>query len=176
MAMLASCASVEPLRTTTFPPVADKPFSIEGRLSARKGTEAVSANFTWRHDPPRDELVVTTPLGQQVAELSGDTQQKRVEMRTADGRVGESPDWSTITERALGYRLPVESLAAWIRGAPQAGTPSTVEPDAAGRASVLRQQGWEIVYTYPDETARVPSRVRASYPDLEVRIVVDRWG
>src|SRR5215831_21301453 len=68
------------------PSAVDAPFTIDGRLSARRGTEAATANFTWRRAPPRDDLVVTTPLGQAVAEISGDRSTARYELRMADGR------------------------------------------------------------------------------------------
>ena len=41
----------------------DEPFAIDGRLSARRGNDAVAVAFAWTHAPPRDEFVVTTPLG-----------------------------------------------------------------------------------------------------------------
>jgi outer membrane lipoprotein LolB len=177
LATLAACAGQnnrEPAAAAQI--AADQPFVIDGRLSARRGADAVTANFTWRHDTPRDELSITTPLGQEVAELHGDTQLGRVEVRTADGRTGESSDWSTMTQQALGYRLPIDGLAAWVRGAPQGTAPYTVEHDAAGRPLLLRQQGWEILYSYPDASTPRASRLRVTYPDLEVRIVIDRWG
>jgi outer membrane lipoprotein LolB len=176
LVLVGACASLSPITPT--PPAdvaAEEAFTIDGRLSARRGTEAVTANFTWRHDAPVDELVVTTPLGQEVAELHGDTRAKRVEVRTADGRTDEAPDWPTLTERALGFRLPIEGLAAWVRGTAPAGAPPTFEYDALGRAVVLRQQGWEIVYSYRDARTRRPSRLRLTYPELEVRLVIDRW-
>jgi len=174
--IVGACASLSPITSTPPADVAtDEAFTIEGRLSARRGTDAVTANFTWRHNAPIDELIVTTPLGQQVADLHGDTRAKRVEVRTADGRTDEAPDWSTLTERALGFRLPIDGLAAWVRGTAPPGAPPTFEYDSAGRAVVVRQQGWEIVYSYPDESTRRPSRLRLTYPELEVRLVIDRW-
>jgi outer membrane lipoprotein LolB len=177
VAALAACASTN--QGPPLPPAriaADEPFVVDGRLAARRGNDAIAANFRWRHETPRDELSITTPLGQEVAELHGDTRAGRVEVRTADGRVGESPDWSTMTERALGYRLPIDGLAAWVRGAPHGSAPHTVEYDAIGRPLLMRQQGWEILYAYPDDASLRPSRLRVVYPDLEVRIVIDRWG
>jgi outer membrane lipoprotein LolB len=150
-------------------------FAIDGRLSARAADQAVAAHFTWTHDPPRDELAVATPLGQTLAELSGNDVEGRVELRLPDGRRDEARDWTTLTSRALGFPLPVSGLASWVRGIPRAGTPHTVEPDAGGRAVVLRQDGWEIVYSYADATARRPSGLRLSYPDVEVRVVIDAW-
>ena len=74
-------------------------------------------------------------------------------------------------------RLPAagRGLAWWVRGAPRAGAPHSVEADGAGRPVVLRQDGWEIVYGYADDAARRPSRLDLACHDLEVRIVIDRW-
>jgi len=153
----------------------DAPFAIDGRLSARHGRDAVSVGFSWMHAPPRDELVVSTPLGQSVAELSGDQSLQRVELRTADGRHEVAADWAALTERALGVALPVEGLAAWAQAAPRANSPHSVEADALGRPEVLRQDGCEIVYAYADDSARRPSGLRVACHELEVRIVIDRW-
>lgn len=174
--LLAACAAVPgvPGRDVTFAP-ADEPFAVDGRLSARQGTNAITANFSWKHHPPKDELSVATPLGQAVAELEGDTSIGRVEVRTADGRRDEAADWTTLTERALGYRLPITGLAAWIRAVPLPDASYTVEADAEGRVTLLRQAGWEIVYDYADASARRPMRYRITYPDLEIRMVIDSW-
>jgi hypothetical protein len=46
---------------------------------------------------------------------------------------------------------------------------------AEASVALLRQDGWEIVYDYVDADSRRPLRVRVAYPDLEIRVVVDRW-
>lgn len=150
----------------------DIPFALDGKLSARRAGEGVTGNFSWRHVPPLDELVVTTPLGQTVAEISGDAEAGRYEFTAADGHRDGADDWAALTERALGAPVPVRGLAFWIRAAPHPGAPYSVEPDSAGRAAVLRQDGWEIVYAYADGDARVPTRLQLVHPEVEIRIVV----
>ena len=174
--LLGGCATPGPSVTPPSPPIAgDAPFAIDGRLSARHGRDAIAIAFSWTHAPPRDELVVSTPLGQSVAELSGDASVKRVELRTADGRTEVASDWGALTERAVGVALPVEGLAFWAQAAPRANAPHSVEADAAGRAGVLRQDGCEIVYAYPDDSTRRPSGIRIGCHELEMRIAIDRW-
>lgn len=131
--------------------------------------------FDWRHEPPRDEIAVSSPLGQTIAELSGDAAAGRVDVRTADGRQLTAADWMALTEQTLGFPLPVTGLAAWIRGEPRRGAAYTIESDRMGRVTLLRQDGWEVVYDYADASARVPNRLRAGYPDLELRVVIDQW-
>jgi outer membrane lipoprotein LolB len=176
VALISGCASMSPTSPGVVP-AADprEAFAIEGRLSARSPAEAVTVQFTWSHDPPRDDVTIATPLGQTVAVLSGGRAASKVEVRLPDGRRDEAGDWTTLTGRTLGFPLPVDGLAAWVRGAPREGAPHSAEPDRFGRLAVLRQDGWEIVYAYPDDASRRPSRLRLTYPEVEVRVVVDAW-
>jgi len=172
---VTACTTTPSVPPTAAAPPRDEPFAIDGRLSARRGGEGISINFAWMHASPRDDLLVSTPLGQAVAELSSDASIPRVEVRTADGRREESSDWAALTERIFGFPLPVAELAWWAQGAPRADAPHSLETDAAGRASVLRQDGCEIVYAYADGSTLRPSRLTLVCHDLELRIVIDRW-
>jgi len=170
---LAGCATAPPSQSPAVV-VADAPFALDGRLSARRDRDGVAASFSWIHAPPRDTLTVSTPLGQVIAELQGDASARRVTMTRNDGTKEEASDWTSLTERSLGFALPVEGLSAWARGGAHDGSPASHETDAAGRTSLLRQDGWEIAYDYED-ASREPKRIRLTYPGVEVRIVADRW-
>jgi outer membrane lipoprotein LolB len=164
-----------PATPVVFPPTRGS-FEAAGRLSVRHGTDALTANYRWRHDGDRDELDLASPLGQTIARLSGG--RDGVELRTADGRVVTGTDWSALTARSLDWSLPVDGLAFWIQGAPRAGVPFASEPTADGTLGVLRQDGWTIVYqSFASDAAGVvrPTRMTLSYPDLELRLVVDSW-
>ena len=145
-------------------------------MSARHGADAFAANFQWRHEGERDELELVSPLGQTVALLSGDRAIAR--LQAADGRVLTASSWSKLTEEGLGWPLPVEGLKYWIQGTARAGAAYTAEPGDDGRATVLRQDGWTIAYqAYAETTNGVwrPSRLTASYPEVELRLAIDRW-
>jgi len=173
---LAACAT---LRTPESVPAtaaaSDEPFVIAGRMSARRGDAGVAGAFTWTHDARRDAIDLATPLGQTIARLDGGA--RGVTVRLQDGRTETAATWRELTERAFGVVIPVDGLAAWVRGVPRAGAQATIERDAAGRVSLLRQEGWEVTYAYADDASRRPSRVNLSYPGappVDVRVVVDR--
>lgn len=151
-------------------------FELTGRLSARHGSDALAASFRWTHERERDELDLTSPLGQTIARLNGDV--SGVRLQTSDGRVETASDWSSLTTRALGWPLPVEGLAFWIQGVPREGAPATIEPGSDGVPAALRQDGWSIVYQAfergSDGVPR-PQRLTLDYPDVELRIAVDSW-
>jgi len=174
---LGACAPLaleRPAPSAAFPPATA--FDVSGRLSVRHGSDALAASFGWQHARQRDELELTSPLGQTLAVLSGDSEQ--VQLRASDGRVLTAADWTALTERGLGWPLPVEGLASWIQGASRPGTTFSVETGADGRPALLRQDGWTIVYQdYMQTDAHTwrPSRLTLSYPDVELRIAIDRW-
>jgi outer membrane lipoprotein LolB len=148
---------------------ADQAFESSGRFSARRDQEGVAGQFAWTHDGERDVLVLSTPTGQALARMSGDAGSVAVEF--ADGRQERAQDWERLTERVLGVPIPVRGLAYWIRALPHPGSAHLAEPDPQGRTSVLRQDGWEIVYGYRDGAD--PARLRMSYPGVELRLAID---
>ena len=63
---LAGCATVTV--TQPRPAVPDiTQFAFVGRLAVRQGDTRHHVNVDWRHDTQRDEILLTTPLGQGVA-------------------------------------------------------------------------------------------------------------
>ena len=170
---LGACATAPPV---VFPeaavPAVDATFDVSGRLSARRGGDGAVANFDWEHAPGRDTIALATPMGTTLAQLTRDAD--GAALTRPDRPVERARDVATLADRMLSMPLPVESLAWWIRGVPHPGSAHAIERDAAGRTSVLRQDGWAIVYTYPEGEAR-PRVVVASYPELEVRVVIDAW-
>jgi outer membrane lipoprotein LolB len=177
--LLAGCAT---LRAPEAGPAASAaalaaPFDVEGRLSARQGREGGSASFTWSHQGARDDIALTTPLGQTLAQLHGDA--SGVIARWPDGRAVEAADFDALIDRVLGVPVPVQGLSAWLRGLARPGSPAQFERDAQGRPSVLVQDGWQIVYAYPDDAAPRAGRLTLRYggtEPAEVRVVIDRWG
>ena len=151
-------------------------YDLTGRLSARHGADALTASFRWHHDGDVDLLELASPLGQTLAQLSGNS--SGVRLLTADGRIESATDWQTLTLRGLGWPLPVNGLSYWVQGVPREGAPFAVEAGDSGAPAVLRQDGWSVVYNAfaPDrDGVRRPSRMTLSYADIELRLVIDAW-
>jgi len=129
--------------------------------------------MSWRHAPAFDELLISSPLGQGIAEI---TRRDGVyTLRTAAGERLSAPDPEALTERALGWRLPLAGLPDWVRGRPQAGHAADARYGDDHRATLLRQLGWTIEYLAYDETTKLPSRLRLTRDDLDIRLAIDSW-
>ena len=164
--LVAACAQA-PLE----PPQGALQFHVLGRMAARTNGDGFTGNVDWRHARGGDDMLISTPLGQGVARIV--RQGEAVQLTTANGREYRAPDAETLTEQGLGFRLPLEGMADWVRGEPSAGAPASVKRSADGTIQVLEQQGWRIEYlSY--EGGR-PKLMQMAYPGVQLRFVISEW-
>lgn len=165
--VLAACVSVAPR-----PPEGPLEFQLSGRLAARYEGESFTGNVTWSHAAQGDEMLISTPMGQGVARIVRGPE--GVTLRTAEPREYRAPDAETLTQKVLGFRLPLAGLGDWVRARPAPGAPFQVENSEGGRPRVLEQSGWRVEYLeYEGER---PRRLRLTYPGVELRFAVSEWN
>jgi outer membrane lipoprotein LolB len=162
---LVGCAQA-PLR----PPEGALEFQVFGRIGARYGNDGFTGNVDWRHARSGDDMLISSPLGQGVARIVREGE--AVQLTTANGREYRAPDAETLTEQALGFRLPIEGLANWVRGLP--GDPNArVTRAADGKIQSLEERDWRIQYLEYEEDR--PKLMQLSYPGIQLRFVITEW-
>ena len=154
VALAAACAQLE----IKPPPEDALEFSLAGRIAARYRDESFIGNIAWRHARDGDELLISTPTGQGVAEIvrQGDA----VRLKTAEPREYRDNDSEALTERVLGFRIPIDGLADWVQGKP---------------SPRLEDRGWKVEYQDYD-TERRPTRLRLTYQGIELRLAISQWN
>ena len=152
-ALLAGCAQVE-----IKPPEGPLEFSLAGRIAARSGKESFTGNISWRHARNGDEMLISTPTGQGIAQIlrQGDA----VVLKTSEPREYRAADSEELTERVLGFRLPIEGLAQTVQGTP---------------SPALEARGWKVEYQEYDAQRR-PTRLRLTNAGAEVRLAIHQWN
>lgn len=136
-------------------------FAFEGRIAVRQGETRHYANIAWRHDAARDEILLTTPLGQGVAELARDAAGARLTM--ADRRRVEAPDWEALSAQVFGAPLPLTGLPRWLLGLGE-GPP----PDSGWRIDIIERES-----ALPDA---LPILIEMRREDIELRLKIDEWS
>ena len=152
-AFLAACTQIE-----IKPPEGPLEFSLAGRIAARSGKESFTGNISWRHARNGDEMLISTPTGQGIAQIvrQGDA----VLLKTSEPREYRAADSEELTERVLGFRLPIEGLAQTVQGRP---------------SPALEARGWKVEYEEYDAQRR-PTRLRLTNAGAEVRLAIHQWN
>jgi len=181
--LLAGCASVPPAPQPVRPAqVQTTSFALTGRIAVRYDGKSSSGGVHWQHDVVSDEILLLAPLGQTVARISRTAQadrqpQAQIFTLETEGRHYVAQDAESLTEKALGWRLPLAGLQYWVLGLPLPGEPFTGQRTANGEWGVLNQDGWIIRYTrYAAQTAdSLPLHMTLQREGLEIRLLIDEW-
>ena len=172
---IAGCASTSNITDETFPTrTALTAFSLEGRFSLRQQNKNASGKLSWRHSGQNNTLLLSSPLGQGIAEIT--TNDSGARLTTQDGQTYSAVNVETLTQQALGYPLPLAQLTNWVRG--QRTKDEKAQLDAFGRLLQLRHEGWRIDYGYPSKDPQAPpNRIFAESADgLDLRLLIDEWN
>lgn len=164
-ALLGACTAL-PERGTAPP----GGFELSGRVAVRAAKDSGSARIFWRHSSDADEMLILSPVGQTLARIQREGGLFR--LQTGDRKEYRASNAETLTEQALGWRLPLSGLADWVQGRASPDRPSEVTRPA-GDGLDIRQDGWRVAYE--EFRDGKPYRLRLSREDIEIRLVVDQW-
>lgn len=148
-------------------------WTLQGRIGVKNAEQSLSGQIRWQHHGDRDELLLTSPLGQGLARIVRDADGVTLELPGQAPR--RAPDADALTREALGYVLPVVGLTWWVQARPDPSRSFEASHDAAGRLTRLSQDGWTIDYLQYAADAR-PRKLTVSREALEIRLVADSWG
>jgi outer membrane lipoprotein LolB len=162
-------------------------FGLVGRVSVKEGAEGFSGGVQWQHSEDGDEILLLSPLGQTVAQIERTS--GGVYLTTSEQESYYADDVEGLTERVLGWRLPLAGLQYWVQSINSPATSSAIDFDMAGRVVAIRQDGWEISYSgYPSvkpvHTSAQVARAQAARPKLlslrrnglRIKLVIDDWN
>lgn len=163
----AGCAGLQPAPRNEI-----AEFELAGRIATRYRQEAASGNVAWRHSRASDELLITSPVGSSIARIVRTGGE--VVLTTADGKENRANDTEALTERVLGFRLPLTGLTDWVRGRQVEGAEASVTRDKDGRLATLKQNGWGVEYQ-EFRADGLPVRMKLTYPGIELRLAIHEW-
>lgn len=172
---LAGCASAPPAITQRPAQPEHAAYTINGRVAVKYDGSRSSASLHWTHRPDTDDILLLAPLGMTVAHLQRDANGATLE---ASGKRYVAQNSGELMQQVLGWYLPLEGLPYWVLAQPRPGVEASVERDAGGQMSLLRQDGWSIRYLrYATQGAdSLPLRMRLQSEGLEIQLLVDEWG
>jgi outer membrane lipoprotein LolB len=160
--VLAACADIPGASDgglTLGPPL--QRVSAEGRISLRQGERSDHLRFRWEHAPGKDVVLLMSPLGQGMAELTRDASGARLLQPKQPPIAADT--LQQLAQKVFSVPLPLEVMAEWLRGA---------RPELEGEVD-----GWRvtIVETTPYRQHRLLRMMEARRGDVDFKLVVDEW-
>jgi len=150
-------------------------WSLEGRLAISDDSDGGSGYLSWAQLPGGSRMDFHGALGRGAWRLLADAD--GAELEFADGRRYRADSIDELVRAQVGWQLPVEALAWWVRGLAAPGRLQQRVLDEEGRLSLLQQEGWLIEFgryaVVGGET--MPARMTARQQDRTVKLAVRKW-
>ena len=127
--LITACARPElPQQNGWQPAETVNDFSAEGRIAVKLEGKGSYANFDWTYQNQVQTININTPLGSTVGQLCQDNQ--GVLAVDNKGRTYEAATAQELSNRLLGFELPIQYLHIWASGKRVAGAPYQLLPDS----------------------------------------------
>ena len=167
LTLLAACQTT-PIKPSTWQAGSRDAlnFNASGRLAVKQNDKGSYANFDWDSNGKMQQLSVNTPLGNTVGELCQDS--SGVVATASNGETYQAATANELSERLMGFAIPVESLDLWAHGYYADNQPHTV--DEQGR---LLQAGWKIERQVGGEGH--PRILVLDYQQLSIRLAFNDY-
>ncbi len=150
-------------------------FSLQGRIGVQYDGRGFSGGLHWQHDATKDNVELFSPLGGQVAGIKKTAES--VTLEDGNGNSVSADDVESLTQRILGWQLPLVGLADWSLGRPSSSKIDSIAWDDFGYLSSLKQDGWSIEYQNYSEQNGVflPSKILLRSEKVYLKLLVEKW-
>ena len=162
--ILAACSTVAPRMGDWREQGRVEDFNADGRMAVKMNDKGSYANFDWIYQNGVQTIDVNTPLGSTVGQLCQDS--RGVLAVNSNGEVFEAGSAQELSERLLGYALPVQYLNVWSQGQWVKGVPHQIDPQ--GR---LQQFEWTISRSLKPDGS--PRELLLESSRLTLRLIFD---
>lgn len=156
-------------------------WSFTGRAAISRGDKGGSGRIEWEQlDRSRYSIGLSAPVTRQSWRLTGDLHSEAGRIEGLEGGPRDGEFAEDLLLETTGWEVPLQQLGSWVRGTVAGDYPvESVEYDAAGRISRLRQAGWMVRYTAwrpgPAGAPDLPAKIEAESGNARVRLAIEDW-
>jgi outer membrane lipoprotein LolB len=172
--LLAACATPTPPALDAVGLERQGRFALRAQSPAEK-PQAVQGNFLWYQTRTGWVLLLSSPLGATLAQLTVDG--TGATLRTPDAPDQRAASATALLQQAIGEPIPIDALEDWIQG--RLGSVrgiTNITRDSVGRVTRFTQANWQVSFERYD--SRGPTRMVLSSQhqqrDVVLRLLVNQ--
>jgi len=150
-------------------------WSLKGKLAIRNDKDGGSGKFQWSESLESSRMDFHGAMGRGAWRMLADDQGARLEL--ADGETHQAGTIDQLVRSQIGWTIPIDSLAWWVRGLAAPGDAENRLLDEKGNLVHLNQNGWVIEYGKYGRVGDIslPVRLTAQQANWKVKLVVRQW-
>jgi outer membrane lipoprotein LolB len=148
---------------------------LEAKLALRSPQQSDSARIQWQQDGDSFDIRLAGPAGMKAAHIYGMPGGARFDQGDRHEQAGSA---EMLSQKMIGWPLPVTEMTAWLRGLPSKQLPvQAVSYTAEGWLADIQQDGWRILFSEHRAVDDVvlPGRIEAVRGDTRITLIIKQW-
>ena len=151
-------------------------WSIKGKLAVNQpDRNDILVINQWRQHQGSFNIHISSFLGLGATQITGT--QEFLSIHQPDEPVLHSTQPEQLLQETLGWALPLNSLAYWIKGLPAPGKPADINFDQEGNPHRIRQTQWQVILDRykPVGDLMLPGKITLTQKQIKVKVVITQW-
>ena len=150
-------------------------WTLDGRLAISNGKDGGSGNLLWQNNAGITRMSFRGALGKGAWQLQ--TEENGVRLELANGTVHHAASVAELVLKQVGWKVPVDALAWWIKGLAYPDKWDSRSLDENGRLTKLRQFGWDVDFSNYGQSDGywLPRKLTARRGEYSVKMAVRSW-
>jgi outer membrane lipoprotein LolB len=148
---------------------------LVGRISLDDGDQGGSGKLQWAVSPDNSSIAFHGAMGRGAFQL--EITPEGAVLKQASGNEFRAESADSLARQQVGWPVPVEALAWWVRGLAAPGPVLQQQLDAEGLLLKLAQFGWQIDFNRysPVDGVSMPVRLVAIRGSYRVKLAISQW-
>ena len=152
-------------------------WTLQGKLGIRirSPDKSHSATLYWQQRDEHYQIQISGPFGQGKLKLQGTPDQLLLERTDQPPVSTRQPE--TLLMQELGWHLPIQQIAYWVKGLPAPGSKYTHQLTAEGMLSQLQQSGWALHFSrYRQiDDYLLPGKIVMTREPVTLTLIAKQW-
>lgn len=150
-------------------------WKLQGRIGVTGKDQRGSANIIWSQDKNKYDMKIIAPVGTKKIMINGDLDHITLKSSSGDNLSSNTPT-QTIYDN-LGWYLPIDNLAYWVKGIPNNIQKYKWLP-SDGNKLVFSQSHWKISFSLSEENKynSLPRLIVIENNQTKIKISVNKWS
>ena len=151
----------------------DGRFAVKVTGITESQNQGGSGGFTLVQDNLKDTLEIRNPVGGAIAKITIAPGEATLER---NGQITTAIDADSLVQNTLGLPLPARGLSNWLRGETRPGSEASVERNNKGQVSEIRQDGWNLRYSWSEENRldKLTMTRSSNIGSIDIRLIFDQ--
>lgn len=150
-------------------------WQLNARVAIKTPKDSITASLNWQNNQTDFDFLLSGAFGVTYAHLIQNGESASLEVPDTDKLYHHNAE--KLLNEALGWEFPIKALSYWVKGLPSGQSGEITHYSSEGLLTHVELNQWQISFSKYRlyQGVKLPKMIKASHPDLNLKVVAKKW-